>query len=200
MSMTDLFSHSDPMLAGNVAALLSPMVFIPILTYAFGPQRYDWISMKLIRKADDSDVAKAAGVDLESVPGERRQSVIEEEAEQAQLKKAAVIARSMTVFLTLALIILWPMPMYGTGYIFSEKFFTGWVVVGIIWLMCSTMAVGIYPLIEGRHGIAHTFKCMYLDARGRYHPKRSQSQVVETYEGEEGETPTADEKIQTKTG
>lgn len=195
----DSTGSNDPMLAGNVAALLSPLIFIPILTYAFGPQNYDWISMKLIRKADDSDVAKSAGVDLESVPGERRQSVVEEEAEQAQLKKAAIIARSMTVFLTLSLLVLWPMPMYGSGYIFSEKFFTGWVVVGIIWLMFSTMAVGIYPLIEGRHGIAHTFKCMYLDVMGRYHPKWSQSQVVETYVGEEGGSATPEEKIQPKT-
>jgi|SRR5271154_1398821 len=185
------------MLAGNVAALLSPLVFIPVLTYAFGTQKYDWVSMKRIRKADDSELAKAAGVDLEAIPGERRASVIEMEAEQVQLKKAAFIARSMTVFLTIALLVLWPMPLYGTGYIFSQKFFTGWVVVGIIWLMCSTAAVGIYPLIEGRHAIAHTFKSMVLDAMGRYHPNTTvhQSTIVEEYDVQEAGTPTVEEKV-----
>lgn len=42
------------------------------------------------------------------------------------------------------------MPLYGTGYIFSKKFFTGWVVVGIIWIFCSTFAVVIFPAWESR--------------------------------------------------
>ena len=106
-------------------ALLSPLIFVPILTYSFGRQNYDWESMKLIRKGDDSDIATRAQVDLESIPGERRASVIEAEAEQKHLKTAAIIARSLTVFMTIALLVLWPMPMYGSGYIFSKKFFTG---------------------------------------------------------------------------
>lgn len=28
------------MLAGNVVALLSPLIFVPVLTYALGPQNY----------------------------------------------------------------------------------------------------------------------------------------------------------------
>ncbi len=42
------------------------------------------------------------------------------------------------------------MPMYGTAYIFSKKFFTGWITVSIIWIFFSLMAVGIYPLWESR--------------------------------------------------
>lgn len=99
------------------------------------------------------------------------------------LKRASVIAKSMTVFMTIALLVLWPIPMYGSSYgksserapppqvcfrsvrhvlewtaketsyksmlpinetltpesrlVFSRKFFTGWVVVGILWLFCS---------------------------------------------------------------
>lgn len=51
---------------------------------------------------------------------------------------------------TLAFLVLWPMPLYGTGYIFSKNFFTGWVVVGIIWIFCSTFAVVIFPAWESR--------------------------------------------------
>lgn len=113
------------MLAGNVVALLSPLIFIPVLTYAFGRQRYDWESMKAIRKGDDSELAADAHVDLELIPGEGNRTQEMEEQEQAKLKKAAIIARSITVFMTLALLVLWPMPMYGSGYIFSKSFFTG---------------------------------------------------------------------------
>lgn len=167
-----------PMLAGNVAALLSPIVFIPILTYAFGRQNYDWVSMSLIRIGDDSDIAKSAHVDLELIPGYHNStsdSAVEADnaaaaADQRKLKKSAIIARSTTVVMTLILLILWPMPLYGSSYVFSKPFFTGWVTVGILWLFCSTACVGIFPLWQGRKTMAHTVKSMILDARGKYRP------------------------------
>lgn len=158
---------NNPMLAGNVVALLSPLIFVPIFTYALGPQHYDWVSMKAIRKGDDHDLAAAAHVDLELIPGERNHSVAEDAEEQAKLKKASRIARYMTVFMTLALLVLWPMPMYGSGYVFSKKFFTGWVVVGILWMFCSAFCVGLYPLWEGRKTSSHTFKSIFLDITGK---------------------------------
>ncbi|KAL5371344.1 hypothetical protein DPSP01_014327 [Paraphaeosphaeria sporulosa] len=167
---------NNPMLAGNVVALLSPLIFVPILTYAFGPQNYDWVSMKAIRKGDDHDLATAAHVDIELIPGERRHSITEEEAEQAKLLKASKIARWMTVFMTLAFLVLWPMPMYGSGYIFSKKFFTGWVVVGILWMFCSVFCVGLYPLWEGRKTSVHTVKAIFMDVTGKGRPKASVTQ------------------------
>lgn len=163
---------NNPMLAGNVVALLAPVIFIPILSFLPGlkGEKYDWVSMKLIRKGDDSDFAAAAHMDLELVPGESRQSDHEERMEQAKLQRASKIARSLTVFLTLALLILWPMPMYGSGYIFSKKFFTGWVSVGILWLFCSSFCVGLYPLWEGRHTSGRTIKAIFLDLTGKKKP------------------------------
>jgi hypothetical protein len=125
------------MLAGNVVALLSPIVFIPVLTFAFGVQNYDWKSMAAIRKGDDHDIAAEANVDLELIPGENDDNLVDDQEEQKTLKRAAWIARGMTVFLTIVLLVLWCMPMYGTGYIFSKPFFTGWVCIGIIWLFFS---------------------------------------------------------------
>jgi SSS family transporter len=184
---------NNPMLAGNVVALLSPLIFVPVLTYALGPQNYDWVSMKAIRKGDDHDLAVAAHVDLEMIPGERRASVVEEEQEQAKLFKASRIARWMTVGMTLALLVLWPMPMYGSGYIFSRKFFTGWVVVGILWMFCSAFCVGLYPLWEGRHTSARTFKSIFLDITGKRKPPKGPLVT----EGEDGSsTPT--EKVVAK--
>ncbi|KAL8703482.1 MAG: hypothetical protein Q9201_003325 [Fulgogasparrea decipioides] len=161
---------NNPMLAGNVVALLSPLIFIPILTYAFGPQRYDYVSMAMIRLGDDSDVAAMANVDLELIPGANDVSQAELLAEKDKLKRASIIAKTMTAVLTLALLVLWPMPMYGSGYVFSKKFFTGWVSVGILWLFCSTFCVGLYPLWEGRHSMAHTFKGIMRDLSGRGKP------------------------------
>ncbi|KAK3201656.1 hypothetical protein GRF29_164g184883 [Pseudopithomyces chartarum] len=158
---------NNPMLAGNVVALLSPVIFVPVLTYAFGPQNYDWVSMKAIRRGDDHDLAATANVDLELVPGEHVHSSAQEEEEQAKLLKASKIARWMTVFMTLAFLVLWPMPLYGTGYVFSKKFFTGWIVVGILWMFCSAFCVGLYPLWEGRKTSIRTFKSIVRDLSGK---------------------------------
>ena len=57
--------------------------------------------------------------------------------------------------------------MYGSGYIFSKPFFTGWVVVGIIWIFCSFFGVGLFPIFEGRHTIARTVRFIYLDITGK---------------------------------
>jgi hypothetical protein len=154
---------NDPMLAGNVVALLSPLIFIPILTYGFGADNYDYESMRSIRRGDDSDVAAEANIDLELVPGTFNLSEAEEREEQSNLLHASKIAKAATVAMTLVLLVLWPMPLYGTGYIFSEPFFTGWVVVGIIWLFFSLFCVGLFPLWEGRHSMTHTFRAVFLD-------------------------------------
>ncbi|KAI4216580.1 MAG: hypothetical protein LQ351_001069 [Letrouitia transgressa] len=166
----DSTGSNNPMLAGNVVALLSPMIFIPVLTYAFGPQNYDYKSMALIRLGDDSDLAASAHVDLELIPGAAQASDAELLAEKDKLKRAFVIASTMTVVMTLALLVLWPMPMYGSSYVFSKKFFTGWVCVGILWLFFSTFCVGLYPLWEGRHTMVHTFKSIVKDLSGRGKP------------------------------
>lgn len=157
------------MLAGNVAALLSPVVFVPILTYAFGTQNYNYESMRAIRKVDDTEVAAAAHVDPELVPGETDpiQPSTEKEEEARKLDRAALYSRTLTVFMTFAFLILWPIPMYGTSYVFSKKFFTGWVVVGLIWLFCTLCGVVIFPLYEGRESIIRTARLMTLDLMGR---------------------------------
>jgi Na+/proline symporter len=107
-----------PMLVGNVVSLLAPMIFIPALSFVFKTPKYDWVSMKMIRKGDDSDLATAAHVDLEMVPGEQRKREEEEASEQEKLQRAAKIARILTVVMTLSFLVLWPMPMFGSGYIF----------------------------------------------------------------------------------
>lgn len=113
------------MLAGNVTALLSPLIFVPVLTLIFGRQNYDWESMKMIRRSDDSEIIRRASVDTEMQREIAARTAEQEAAEQAKLNKAAIISRSLTVFMTIALLVLWPMPLYGTGYIFSKHFFTG---------------------------------------------------------------------------
>jgi len=139
--------------------------------------------MAAIRKGDDKEMADEAHIDLEMIPGERNETEAEMAEEQAKLKKASVIAKSMTVVLTLSLLLLWPIPMYASGYVFSKGFFTGWVVVGIMWLFFSLGCVGLFPLWEGRDGIAHTIKAIFLDVTGKQHPSKFHGHGAEITEG-----------------
>ena len=77
------------MLAGNVAALCSPLIFIPVLTFAFGRQNYDWVSMWNIRKVDDSAIVDRRA----SVDPERRKSSVAIH-HRAAVKAAAAEAES----------------------------------------------------------------------------------------------------------
>ncbi|OHE98312.1 sodium symporter family protein [Colletotrichum orchidophilum] len=159
---------NEPMLAGNLTSLLSPMIFIPLLTFMppFKPQKYDWQSMLNIRQADDHELVDAAHVDVENSPEERARALQNEPDEQVKLEKAAKTARWLTVGVTLILLILWPMPLYGTGYVFGKSFFTGWVVVGITWLFASVIMVVFLPIFESRSTIVRTTRMMFKDLFG----------------------------------
>ncbi|GJC86123.1 urea active transporter [Colletotrichum liriopes] len=165
---------NEPMLAGNLTSLLSPVLFIPLLTFIppFKPQKYDWQSMLNIRQGDDHDLADGADVDVENIPGDQPQAFSDPD-EKAKLDKAAKTARWLTVGVTLILLILWPMPLYGSGYVFGKSFFTGWVVVGITWLFASVIMVVFLPIFESRSTIVRTTRMMFKDLfgiRGRGKP------------------------------
>lgn len=153
LSVENLGSN-NPMLAGNVVALLSPVILVPILTYGFGADKYDWSSMLAIKRGDDSDFVEGSGSEAGRVVASPP------EEDPAMLHRASRIAKFMAGGMTLCFLILWPFPMYGSGYVFSKPFFTGWVVVGIIWLLCSSVAVGLYPLWEGRESIMRVSRRM----------------------------------------
>ncbi|VUC29471.1 unnamed protein product [Clonostachys rosea] len=157
----DTLGSNNPMLAGNVVALLSPVIFIPILTYSFGADKYNWASMAAIKQGDDGSNTDATTADPEGgdQPGPGFTLTVPEE-DKAKLNKASKIAKVMTAFMTVAFLVLWPMPMYGSSYVFSESFFTGWVTVGIIWLFASACAVGLFPLWEGRQSMLRVARGM----------------------------------------
>lgn len=185
INVTTTFAD-NPMLTGNVVALCSPIILIPILTYVYKPQNFDWEILKTIRRADEEEeILKATEpeADVEKLhPIKSQVSVIASEIleklnftyadEQAKLAKAFKKGTYITLFLAICLIILWPMPMYGTKYVFSKKFFTGWVVVMIIWLFFTAFMVVLYPIWEGRDVIGQTMRGVYWDVTGQSYKLR----------------------------
>ncbi|CAK7568240.1 MAG: urea active transporter [Sporothrix epigloea] len=170
----DCTGSNEPMLAGNVVALLSPLVLIPIFTLVFGIDNYDWKSMLNIRRGDDDNAMTA---DLEETATAVTTEMSEDEKQR--LVKAGRISKTVTTFMAVSFLVLWPMPMYGSGYIFSKSFFTGWITIGIIWIFISLMTVGVYPIFEGRFTLVRTFKAIARDVSGKGPGPRQQTSVVE---------------------
>lgn len=191
-----------PMLIGNVVALLSPAVFIPVLTLAFGSQNFDFELLKTIKRVDDSaeieddlkdiipiekfdESDNSISKDVEKLnPAKSNVTEIvdnlandskmlqEAKAEEDHLRRASKIAGYLCLSMSISLLVIWPMPMYGSSYIFSKHFFTGWIVVGIIWLFVTGFIVIIYPLWEGRYGIFTSLRGIYWDLSGQTYKLR----------------------------
>ncbi|KAK4899486.1 hypothetical protein LTR27_003219 [Elasticomyces elasticus] len=72
-----------------------------------------------------------------------------------------------TIFLIvniLVTIVLWPLPLY-RDWIFTKSFFSGWVVMAIIWEFGAFFAVVVYPVYDGRHAIAKAIRGMLAERR-----------------------------------
>ena len=68
------------------------------------------------------------------------------ERDPVRLAKAYKFAVLSSVALTLIMIIIWPLPMYFTKYVFSRGFFTFWVALSMIWAICASLACILYPV------------------------------------------------------
>lgn len=48
--------------------------------------------------------------------------------------------------------------MYGSKYIFEKGFFVAWIVVAIIWVWCTMLIAGFYPIIDGRRQLLLVYR------------------------------------------
>ena len=120
-----------PLVAGNMISLCSPLILVPVVSL-FQRQNFDWAALKQLKsdrgaaldeyEASSSPVIEGQPVIDSSTPAELVSSVDftrqDEEARllDAKLKRAGLQALGMAIVLCLAFLILWPIPMYGTGY------------------------------------------------------------------------------------
>lgn len=85
----------------------------------------------------------------------------------AGLKRAFRIAAWAAISLTLILIIIVPLPLFFTSYIYSVAGFTAWVCIVLIWLFCGAISIGLFPLWEARSTIWLVAKGIMEDITGK---------------------------------
>ncbi|KAI3013592.1 FMN-dependent oxidoreductase, nitrilotriacetate monooxygenase family protein [Aspergillus niger] len=134
-----------PCVYGTVASAFSPIVYSIVITLV-KPQRYDWAEFRkeklgLERLDSDSDIT------VNGQGSEEQQT--RSSFDSQELKRWGRIAAFWSIATFLGHWVLWPLPMYGSKYVFGKGFFTAWVIVGIIWLWITMLVAIFYPLLDG---------------------------------------------------
>lgn len=120
-------SDTLPLVAGNMMSLCGPLVLTPLITL-FGPENFDWEVLRQVSsdRLTPEELQSTAGV-LEGVVDEgetslpieclpTNASIYGDEESEKRLVGSRNKALAMSIFLCLAFLILWPIPMYGTDY------------------------------------------------------------------------------------
>ncbi|KAK3111606.1 hypothetical protein LTR53_012968 [Teratosphaeriaceae sp. CCFEE 6253] len=155
-------SNILPLIIGNGVSLVSGALYSIICTYAFGRDDFDWSRVhREIHIADDSDIK---GLTSEQLVQEQAHEILTPEQDR-DLRRGKKMAIVIATVLCLIFVIIWPMPMYGTRYVFSRGFFKFWVALTFLWAFGAAFTITIMPLVQGRKTIKLFFSRMILDRR-----------------------------------
>jgi len=135
-----------PMLYGNVVAILSSGLICVVVSLA---QRkvYDWKEMNThmnIVEADMSEKIKA--------------EIAQRQQDEETLKKAYKFSLKGGGILTIICVVIWPLPLYFSGYVFDLGFYSMWVGIAIVWVSIASFCIICIPIIEARTGFAEVLR------------------------------------------
>ncbi len=125
------------MLFANITAILSGGIIAIIGSLAAG-KTFDWNDLK----------TKITLVEI---------TATQETEDEETLKRAFKFSVRGGGIMALVLIIVWPMPLIASGYIFEIGAYSVWVAISIIWVSIASAIIIFLPLIEAREGIAKVF-------------------------------------------
>ncbi len=125
------------MLFANITAIISGGIIAIVGSLAAG-KTFDWNELK----------TKITLVEI---------TATQQEEDEETLKKAFKFSVRGGGIMALVLIIVWPMPLIASGYIFELGSYTVWVAISVIWVSIASAIIIFLPLIEAREGIAKVF-------------------------------------------
>jgi hypothetical protein len=115
--------ETTPLLIGNVLSI-SVGATVVVFGSLLKPQNFNFDLMK----------QKILVVD------DRIRSIIEKDTNDNQLKRDARFTYRYAIALTLVLVVVWPLPLYFSGYVFSLFVYSLWVGLGFAW---ASIAAGV---------------------------------------------------------
>lgn len=160
INLTSLSTY-EALAAGNTVAIGSPFIICPLLVLV-KPGNFDWNVLLNIKLDDNQDFDEKHGLEnVMSAEEVTEVALIEHEKQKSQLERHRKLGFFFAVVFVLFFLILFPLPLYGTKYVFSKTFFRGWIVVMFIWGMVASITVIVGPLVEGRKSMTRIFRIMF---------------------------------------
>ncbi|CAK7903181.1 urea active transporter [[Candida] anglica] len=173
-----------PCLYGGLTTIVLPGILTVIISLTINPKKFDWEKFKeaqiIIAEEEESVTVSEVGSTVgskDALPDKEKTLVrneslsdveIQNQDEKQSLENERTIslyiklAYGSTIFTTLLLWVVWPLPLY-RDWIWSRPFFIGWTTVSVIWLYFALIAVAIYPLWDGRHELAKVSRGVWKD-------------------------------------
>lgn len=182
-----------PLLAGNIGALVTGAV-ISLAWSLISPENFDFDITRAMNcapvaesvqeeqpetpidyateKKDLDEKAPVSSARVEPVVDGGVQDVHSHsgdipELDYVGLNKALRLATWSSVILSIVLLIAVPMPLFGSGYIWSEKGFLTWIVITMAWSFAAGIAIIVYPLYESRTALGGVFRGIGRDLTGK---------------------------------
>jgi Na+/proline symporter len=133
----DSLGGNYPMLGGNITAICLSALIVVIWSLV-APEDYDFEGTRAIAVIDDEPVRYADP----------------DELDEEKLNATYRFALKYGLGTTLTLVLIWPIPMFFSGYVFTKGFWIGWVVVCFIWGILAGLAIVLLPLVESGKGFS----------------------------------------------
>jgi SSS family transporter len=134
-------SQNLPLLAGNVTSILVGAI-VTFLGSMIKPDNFDFRLMKQKIMIVDAKIRRA----------------IEYESDEEYLKHWSKVGYKFGIGLTLILVVAWPVPLYLSGYVFSQQMYAAWIGIAVTWAATAATVIVLLPLMESRAGIAKVLK------------------------------------------
>lgn len=133
-----------PLLWGNVTSIISGAV-ITLVGSILKADNFNFDNMRQrIRLVDD-----------------RMRSIQELHADEKFLNKAARFPRRYLILLVVTLVVIWPIPLYLSGYVFSLETYYVWIGIAIVWAAAAASTVILLPIIEAKSAIIKIFRVTF---------------------------------------
>ena len=134
-----------PMLYGNVVAILLSGLICVVVSLAQN-KKYDWNQMNTHMNIVESDMSDKIKAEIAA----RAQ-------DEETLKKAYKFSLKGGGILTIICVVIWPLPLYFSGYVFDLGFYTMWVGIAIVWVSIASFCIICIPIWEAREGFSQVF-------------------------------------------
>lgn len=125
-----------PMLAGNISSISTSLI-ICVAGSMLTRGRFDFqiLRQKIV------------------VMDDRMRSIINQDADENILRRASAISKRIGLAVTITVVVVWPTPLFLSGYVFTLSSFTAWVWLAALWAVVSAIAVVVLPLFEARQSL-----------------------------------------------